>query len=273
MLKLIYVAIMLLVICSSMIFLTRVMQKRLIYFPEKKYVVSPASIGLSYETIQFKTSDDVLITGWFVAASDSSPVVLFFHGNAGNISHRLEQIRLYHSLGLSTFIIDYRGYGESEGTPSENGTYQDAEAAWKYLIDTRGIEPTHIILAGRSLGGAVAAWLAQQVQPHILILESTFTSLDAVAKVHYSLLPISLILSIHYPTLDRLPSINCPVLFIHSRDDEVIPFSHGKQLYETYTGVKEFLELRGGHNDGFYQIRHQYAATLSEFLNKHNQKG
>ena len=131
-------------------------QSRLLYFPQREIVATPAAVGLAYEDVRLRTSDGVEIAGWWVPG-DSLRAVLFFHGNAGNISGRLPTLRLFHELGFGTLIIDYRGYGNSGGRPTEQGTYRDAEAAWRWLTETQGIPPERIAVFGRSLGGAVAA--------------------------------------------------------------------------------------------------------------------
>ena len=242
-----------------------VFQERLIYFPIRTITATPATIGLEYEPVQIETEDGYKLSGWFVPAEDAANVVLYFHGNAGNISHRLESIAFFHRLGLTVLIIDYRGYGQSEGRPSEAGTYHDAEAAWRYLIETKGFKPQQIIIFGRSLGGAVAAWLAQQHRPRALILESTFTSIPDMGARQFPFLPVRALARIDYNTQARLPYIHVPILIVHSPDDEVIPYSHGRQLFEVANEPKEFLQLIGGHNEGFI-ISENYEAGINSFL-------
>ncbi|MBN1993769.1 MAG: alpha/beta hydrolase [Anaerolineae bacterium] len=244
-------------------------QERLIYFPTRRITATPADIGLAYEAVWLETTDGVKLSGWFIPAEEARGVVLFLHGNAGNISHRLDSLEIFHRLGLSVLIIDYRGYGQSEGQPSEQGTYLDAEAAWHYLVKERQIPPGQIILFGRSLGGAVAARLAQQNNPGALILESTFTSVPDVAAKYYPFLPVRLLARFKYNTLARLPQINCPVLVVHSPDDDIIPYSHGKQLLAAAPEPKEFLALKGGHNEGIFISGKQYEAGLDAFISKY----
>ena len=171
---------------AAMVFVS---QSRLVYYPQRGIIATPGQIGLSYDAVTFEAADGVRLSGWFVPAEAPRGVILFCHGNAGNISHRLESIRVFHRLGLSTFIFDYRGYGQSEGRPTEQGTYLDAEAAWRYLVQERRVAPTEIIVFGRSLGGAIAAWLAQDHTPRALIVESTFTSVRDMASHLYPFLP------------------------------------------------------------------------------------
>lgn len=245
------------------------MQARLIYFPTARIEATPADIGLRYETVQLETVDRIKLSGWFVPADQAAGVILFFHGNAGNISHRLESIARFHRLGLDVFIIDYRGYGQSEGTPTEQGTYLDGLAAWHYLVNDRQFPPEQVIIFGRSLGGAVGAWLAQQHKPGAIILESTFTSVPDLAAKHYPILPVRRLARIHYDTLSRIPAIACPILVVHSPGDEIIPYEHGQQLFAAAQEPKAFLELRGGHNEGFIISGETYEQGLAAFINRH----
>ncbi len=246
-----------------------IFQNHLLYFPTGAILMTPRARGLAYETVRFEAADGVKLSGWFIPAEQARGVVLFFHGNAGNISHRLDSIALFHRLGLSTFIIDYRGYGQSEGKPSEPGTYLDAEAAWRYLVEERQLSPTEIILFGRSLGGAVAVWLAQTHPPGALILESTFTSVPDMAAQLYPFLPVRLLARLDYNSLERIASINSPILIVHSPADEIIPYRHGQQLFAAAQEPKEFLEIKGSHNEGFFISARQYEAGLQAFITRH----
>jgi fermentation-respiration switch protein FrsA (DUF1100 family) len=241
-------------------------QRRLVYFPMREYATTPDAVGLPYEAVAFAAADGVKLSGWFVPAEKPRGVVLFCHGNAGNISHRVETMRLHRELGLSSFHFDYRGYGQSEGTPSEQGTYRDAEAAWRYLTEGRKVPAEQIVLHGRSLGGSIAAWLARERPAKALIAESTFTSIPDVAARVYWFLPVRLMARYHYETKAAVPRVQCPVLIVHSAQDEIVPFSHGRQLYELAPAPKTFLEIHGGHNDGWEESREVYARGLDDFL-------
>jgi hypothetical protein len=251
-------------------------QERLIYFPTRAWIATPGDIGLPYEEVWLETADGVKLSGWLIplrqgqakAVNSARGVVLFLHGNGGNISHRLGSLELFHRLGLSILIIDYRGYGQSEGSPGEQGTYLDAEAAWRYLVEEQQIPANQIIVFGESLGGGVAAWLAQTHAPRGLILVSAFTSVPDMGAQVYPFLPVRLLARVHYNTLARLPEIHCPVLIVHSRDDEVVPYSHGQQLFAAANAPKEFLEIRGGHNEGLMISAAQYEAGLADFIGK-----
>ena len=193
-------------------------------------------------------------------------MLIFFHGNAGNISHRLESLTRFHDLGLSVLLFDYRGYGASEGTPSEEGTYQDAVAAWDYLTERRAVPSGQIILFGRSLGGAIAAWLAARRPARALILESTFISVPELAARLYPLFPARWLTRLRYDVREQLKHVPCPVLIVHSRDDELVPYGHGRALLDAVRGPKQFLELRGGHNDGFVVTGRAYREGIDAFL-------
>ncbi len=246
-----------------------VFQSRLVYFPERAIAATPDLMGLSYEVVEFDASDGVKLSGWFVPAEDRRGVVLFFHGNAGNISHRLESIDVFHRLRLSVFIFDYRGYGQSEGRVTEKGTYLDAEAAWRYLLDERQVDPGEIYIFGRSLGGAVGSWLAQDHTPRALIVESTFTSIPDIAAQLYPFLPVRRLARFRYSAIDYVQQVSCPVLIVHSRDDEMIRFSHGRKLFEAANEPKQFLEIRGSHNEGFITSAKLYVDGLDSFISKH----
>jgi fermentation-respiration switch protein FrsA (DUF1100 family) len=244
-------------------------QERMLYFPEKEIWQTPDNISLKYDELNFKTKDGFNISGWYIPAQNEKGVLLFCHGNAGNISHRLESINIFNSLNLSVLIFDYRGYGKSEGKPSENGTYLDAEAAWDYLVNVKGKSPKEIIIFGRSLGGAVAAEIALRKNPAALIIESCFTSVPELGKTFYPWLPVKLISKFKYSTIDKIGSINCPKLIIHSPEDEIISFRHGKALYENALQPKEFLKIKGGHNEGFLISGKTYNDGLKIFLDKY----
>jgi fermentation-respiration switch protein FrsA (DUF1100 family) len=244
-------------------------QARLIYFPNlpsRAITATPSDIGLAFEPVKIKTDDGVMLDGWFVPAKKPRGVLLFFHGNAGNISHRLGSLKIFHELNLSTLIFDYRGYGKSEGEPSEAGTYRDAEAAWQFLTGDLRVPPERIVLFGRSLGASVAAWLASRRDPAALILESAFTSVPDLAAELYPFLPARWLSRFRYDTREYLKRVASPVLFVHSPEDEIIPFAHGKALYEAAVGKKQFLTLRGSHNEGFMLAGKDYREGLDDFL-------
>ena len=242
----------------------------LAHLPGRALIATPEDIGLTYESMLIPTEDGERIHGWYVPgppAVQTRGVLLFFHGNAGNISHRLDSIRIFNQLGMDVLIVDYRGYGESTGKPGEPGLYLDAEAAWDYLVDTRGVAPDRIVIFGRSLGAAVGAQLASRRSPGGLIIESGFTSGVEMARRLYPFLPAGLITRLEFPLADFVRQVRCPVLVIHSRDDEIIPFDMGKAIYQAVAGEdKTFLEIWGGHNTGFYLSESVYIPALEKFL-------
>ncbi|MEN8261602.1 MAG: alpha/beta hydrolase [Pseudomonadota bacterium] len=245
-------------------------QSALLYFPSHDVFATPDRVGLSYESVKFKTSDNLTLDGWYIPTADSArETILFFHGNAGNITHRLDSLLIFNELGLNSFIFDYRGFGQSEGKISEPGSYLDADAALAYLTETRGIPPGHIIYFGRSLGGAIAARLATSTPPKMLIVESTFTSVPDLAVEIYPFLPARQMSRFHYDAETYLKSVHRPVLIVHSRDDEIISIRHAKALYAVAPGPKEFLEIRGNHNEGFLLDRNAYFQGLQAFLEKY----
>ena len=253
---------------GAFVFLIFTTQNRLLFLPNlpgRELTNTPADLGLAYEDVVVTTSDAVRVHGWFVPGPGER-VVLFFHGNAGNISHRLGSVQQFHDLGLSVFIVDYRGYGRSEGRPTEQGTYRDAAAAWKYLTDERQFEPSQIVIFGRSLGGPIAAWLATQERPGALIVESAFASIVDIGRELYPFLPVRWLTRLKYPTRDYVAQAGCPVLVVHSRDDEIIPFHHGERVFAAATEPRHFLEIRGGHNDAHLGRSGPYVNGLREFL-------
>ena len=247
------------------------LQNRLVFLPHmpgRELDATPAAAGLDYEDATIDTADGERLHGWYVPAQGARGTVLFFHGNAGNISHRLESLQIFNRLGLSVLIVDYRGYGRSSGTPGEEGTYRDAEAAWKYLVSTRGIPPGRIVIFGRSLGGAVGAWLASQpdVRPAGVVIESCFSSGLDMGRRLYPVLPVRLITRIGYPVTDYVQAIDAPLMVVHSRDDEIIPFDMGRAIFDAAREPKTFLEIGGDHNAGFWISRERYVPTLDTFL-------
>jgi fermentation-respiration switch protein FrsA (DUF1100 family) len=254
------------ILLGLMIYLFQGKMVFLANMPGRALTASPGDIGLAYENVSLTTSDDERLHGWYVPAARARGVVLFFHGNAGNISHRLDSIAIFHQLGLDTLIIDYRGYGESSGQTSEQGTYLDAQAAWDYLVVERGVSPDRIIVFGRSLGGAVGAWLGGQHTPAAVIIESSFSSGADMAHRLYPFLPTRLLTRLRYPVAEYASRLECPVLVVHSRDDEIIPFAMGEAIYAAVKQRKVLLELRGDHNGGFYISRQAYIPGLNTFI-------
>lgn len=259
----------------------RQLQPRLLYSRFGDIEIKSGKKNVIHQEITYITRDGEAISAWFVPFKDNIPepddeedpkpkesngTVLFCHGNAGNISQRIDSFHLFHALGLDVFIFDYRGYGQSTGTPSEKGTYLDADGAWECLTRKLKVKPEEIILFGRSLGGAVASYLAQTYHPRGLILESTFTSIPelvpSVLRFTYFKLPIRY----NYNTRKRLKKIHCPVLVIHSPDDQIIPYFHGQALFEAANEPKQFMRIKGEHTYGYLKSKWFYLEGLKDFL-------
>jgi len=254
---------------GGIVVLVWAVQDRLVYFPERTLWATPRALGVGYEDIALTAEDGVRLHGWYVPAPKARATLLFLHGNGGNVSHRLEKIAIFLRLGLNVFIVDYRGYGASEGRPDEEGTYRDARAAWKYLTGTRALPASAIVMYGESLGGAVALNLAREHTPRVLIVDSSFTSVPALGAEVYPWLPVRWISRFRYAGEEAIANVRTPVLVIHSRTDEIVPFRHGERLYAAANEPKRFLPIRGGHNDGFLASGAEYADGIGAFLDAH----
>jgi fermentation-respiration switch protein FrsA (DUF1100 family) len=241
-------------------------QDSILYYPERQITYTPQAIGLEFEDVTFKTADGLKLNGWFVPADEAEYTVLFCHGNAGNIMHRLDSVDIFHKLPMNCFVFDYRGYGKSEGKVSEKGMYLDAEAAYKWLIEEKQISPEEIIIFGRSLGGSVAAYLASKLEAAGLVIESAFTSYVDAGKKFYPYLPVRLFARYSYDTIGYLKKVNRPVMVIHSADDEIIAFEFGQKLYKMANEPKKFIEITGGHNDGFLVSGEIYTKAWENWL-------
>ncbi|MCC7487142.1 MAG: alpha/beta hydrolase [Burkholderiales bacterium] len=255
---------------AAIVALAVTFQSRLIYFPGigREMAATPRAYGLDFEAVTIATEDGERLHAWWVPAEHARGTVLFFHGNAGNISHRLEYLEMFHRLRYSTLIVDYRGYGLSTGAPSETGTYRDAAAAWEYLRHGRAARPGDIVIMGESLGGAVAAWLAARERPRAVILASTFTSVPDLGAELYPFLPVRLVSRFRYDTIEAVRSIRAPILIAHSPEDDIVPYRHGRALHAAAAEPKAFLELSGGHNDGFVFMRRAWVEATGAFLER-----
>lgn len=258
---------------------------RFVYFPTSEHDGgTPATIGASYEDVWIETGD-VKLHGWMVPAAGevgpaasavhdaavesgarpTAPVVLFLHGNAGNVSHRLDKLAILHGLDVSVLLVDYRGYGKSSGEPDEAGLYRDASVAYDDLV-RRGYRGDRIVLYGESLGGTVATDLATRREVAGLVLDSTPTSILAVARHHYPILPVGLFLAARYDALSRIERVNAPILFLHSTEDEIVPFSMGEEMMAAARAPNTLVRLRGGHNDGFLVSVRVYQQALRDYF-------
>lgn len=253
---------------AAFVVVIRSIEGRSIFFPMKGRSAPPEGV-FSCQDVFFGAADGVKLHGWFIPADGSTGnefVVLFLHGNAGNIGHRSEKIQILRQTGVSIFIIDYRGYGLSGGKPSERGIYKDVEAAYAWVLD-QGISAERVILYGESIGGAFAVDLAAKKPVKAVIIEDTFTSVPAMVRRMLPWMP-PVVLGTRLDSLSKIDRVSAEKLFFHSLDDEIIPYEMGKQLFDQSPQPKSFVELRGGHNSAFLEDYERYWAGLSGFIGK-----
>jgi pimeloyl-ACP methyl ester carboxylesterase len=250
-----------------------VAQAKYVYFPDRHLAATPAEAGLAFEDITLTTEDGETIKGWFVPCTKggepAARTILFCHGNGGDIGDRIGSLQTFARLGYNTLIFDYRGYGESTGSPTEEGTYKDALACWDYLVDERGLRPSDIIVFGRSLGGAIACWLAAHANPGALVLESVFASAPDMAAMMFPLLPTRLFCRFKYDNKTNVARVRCPVLVAHSRADTTCPYPQAQRVFAAAKEPKLFVEMNGGHNDGGLDTNPEYPLKLVKFLEAH----
>ena len=246
---------------------TKYLEKNSIFFPTKEIELTPFDVGFSYEEVYLKTADNVKLNGWFIPQAGVSKTLLVFHGNGGNISNRLDKLVFLYQSKVNIFIIDYRGYGVSEGVPSEKGVYLDSKAAYNYLVNELKVKPIDIILYGESLGVAIAIDLAAKEKVAALIMEGAFSSGKDMGRELYPYLPRFILPNV-FNSLDKIKKINVPQLFIHAKDDEAVPFSLAKKLYNAANEPKEFVEIKGGHNGAFLESQEDYTRVISNFIEK-----
>jgi fermentation-respiration switch protein FrsA (DUF1100 family) len=269
------IAVLIAVFATMLLFMV-VFEKSLIFFPTRYpdgwWDVEEVArgTGCQFEDVYFDTDDGVRLHGWWVRREEGGaddPVLLFFHGNAGNLSHRADLlVSLARRTGAGVLVVGYRGYGRSEGRPSEEGLFLDARAAWRFTIDERSVPADRMVIFGKSLGGAVAIDLATSVKPAGLIVESSFTSIPDMAGAHYPFVPKGLVRT-RMESLAKIGSVDCPKLFVHSKADEVVPFTLGRRLFEAAAEPKAFYEVVGaGHNETYLVGGQAYFDALAGFV-------
>ncbi len=237
-----------------------------IFFPQRTFDFAPESFGLAYEDSYFTTEDGKTLHGWFFPGEKAHPVILHFHGNAGNISHRLDLVQPFLQRGLSVFLFDYRGFGKSEGRPSEKGLYRDGMAAYDTLVHKRGILPGNIVLHGHSIGAAVAIEVALKRSVRSVVLESAFTSTKDMAKTIPIFFLLSPLLPANYNNLEKVAHLRMPKLVIHGDSDDIVPFSMGQKLFGAAAEPKFFYPVKdAGHNDVFIVGGEKYLEVFAEF--------
>jgi fermentation-respiration switch protein FrsA (DUF1100 family) len=247
------------------------LEQMFLYFPDKALVMTPATVRLEYEDVSFGAEDGTRLHGWYLSGEPGKPVLVFCHGNAGNISHRVDNLRLLRRLGLAVFIISYRGYGRSEGTPSEKGTYSDMRGALAWLKG-RGWSADRMIYFGRSVGAGVALQLALEQPPGALVLESPFTSIPAMGRLHYPLLwrLAGWALDARYDNLAKIGQLRSPLLVFHGERDEIVPHRMGMELFDRAPQPKSFHSIAGaGHNDTYDVGGAPYWQRWREFVEEH----
>lgn len=257
--------------------LLEALERQFIFFPMPRVERTPADLGIPFEDGYFTTEDGYMLNGWFIPApvdgsagdlGNSDITLLWFHGNAGNMGHRVDDLALFHHLlGVNIFIFDYRGYGDSQGKPSERGVYQDSRAALAYLMGREDVNPDRIVYYGRSLGAAVAVELALRHPPDGMVLFSPFTSLADMGAALYTFSPVRLLAGNRLDSLARISQYHGPLLIIHGEADEIIPIEQGRALYKAAAGPKSFYQVSGAyHNDPLGDAGAYLWAALGRFL-------
>ncbi len=243
-------------------------EDRLIFQPSPTVEHTPRTAGLEFQDLFFTARDGVRLHGWHIPHREARSTLVWFHGNAGNISHRIDNIkRLHDKVAVNIFIFDYRGYGRSAGIASEEGTYLDGEAALDLVRKELAAEPGKTVLFGRSLGAAIAAEMANRYAVQALILESPFISIPEMARVVLPFLPIGPLLQTRYDTRAKIQSVTVPVLVLHGDRDEVVPFAQGKKVFDAAPEPKKFFKIVGaGHNDTYEVGGEVYFQQLKGFI-------
>jgi fermentation-respiration switch protein FrsA (DUF1100 family) len=239
----------------------------LLYFPSRPFDDDPRQHGLGHQDLAVQTSDGERLHGWWFAAraEPRRGHLIHFHGNAGNISHRLAEAAALTRAGFDVLLFDYRGYGRSTGRPSEAGLYADARAVRAAAAARPGVDPARLVYLGESLGGAVALALALEHPPRGLVLQSTFTSIRDMARLHYPVVPPFLVPD-EYPSLRRIPGLRAPLLVLHGDRDEIVPFTHGQRLFEAAPEPRLFHRVAGaGHNDLLAVAGPSYGRVVGEW--------
>lgn len=239
---------------------------KLIYFPGPPPTTEPKDHGLEGRTVLLKSSDGLRLWSWLVPVEHPRGVVILLHGNAGTRAERAGYAKAFGAMGLTTLILDYRGYGGSDGSPDEAGTYLDAEAAYEYVTRALAFQPGQILVFGESLGGAVAVELALRRTVGGVFLQDTFTSIADIGAPLYPWLPIRWLARGRYETLAKIAAVPVPLMILHSKDDEVVPFAHGERLFAAANQPKTFLETRGSHDGCAFFVDPEWTKAVRDHV-------
>lgn len=241
-------------------------QARFIFYPQREHEGDPSHVGLEFRNVTFRSNLGTPLHGWMIPARDARYTVLYCHGNAGNISHCVAAVKQLVDRGLSVFVFDYSGYGKSGGRPGERASYADVAGAWDYLVEEAGVPASSIVIMGRSLGTAIAIDLASQVSPAAVILEAPFTSAMEMGARAYPWLPVRYLVRIRYDSARKIPDVHAPKLFVHSLEDETVPYGMGKRLYNKAIGQKTFVRVRGAHDEPYLNADSAYERAFDDLL-------
>ena len=241
-------------------------ERRYLFYPPSEIESTPRDVGIAYEEVFFPSQSGCMLHGWFVAGN-SDFTWLWFHGNAGNMGHRVAELALLHQrLGVNLLVFDYQGYGKSQGSPSELGTYCDARAALRYLQEQSGLAPEKIVFFGHSLGAAIAVELATTHMPRGIVLVSPFASVADMARIVFPLVPSGWLLRHKYNSLARISEVRCPLLILHGENDGLVPISQARKIYGAANPPKRFQALlEAGHNNTFEKGGEAYWDAILDF--------
>jgi len=242
---------------------------KFVYRPEATFAAedfTPATLGLAYEEVSIKTGDNLLLSAWYFPADNATHLLMYCHGNAGDIRDWSHAMPPFLQMGCSILLFDYRGYGQSQGKPSEEGLYLDGEAVWGWVAERAEKEGLTAVSLGKSLGSAVAIHVAAQMPPAALILDSAFTSMREIALTVTPWLPDAMLPEL-YESLKIVPKLTCPTLVLHGSDDTLVPLAHGQALYDTMTCPKTLMIIDDADHNNLSSSP-QYDAAIRAFLSK-----
>ena len=237
------------------------LQSRIVFRPSREIVASPRDCGLPFEDVMLGPA-----RGWWIPAKRAAKVILYLPGGIGNMSRELSTLTWLSNLGVHVMAIDYPGYGQSSGRPSESGCYAAADAAWRFAVEQKGIAPQDVVIFGRSLGAAIAAHAASQNECGALVIHSGVSSVPAVAALRYPFLPVYFFCYIRFNTLKHLRRCNCPTLVMHSATDRVIPLRQGEEIFRAASSPKRFVKIPGDHYTNEWQAAPGLASELRSLL-------